>query len=63
MTRTDIHRPSAIVPTDYEYVALGYQRIDGLDAVQAVIEQRHILAEHMKRTSGRYSQNPETATI
>jgi len=55
--RQDIHRPSAIVPTDYEFVAL---RIYGtkfscLDDLLEVNAWKEVLRKHMERTGGTYS--------
>lgn len=55
MNRTDIHRPSAIEPNDYEYVAEEGMRIDNLGDALCLKVQRDIIAAHMARTGGRYS--------
>lgn len=57
MTRTDIHRPSAIVPEDYQFVAFGYQKIETLFDVYAVQHERAALKAHMDSTGGTYSQH------
>lgn len=57
MERTDVHRPSAIVPADYEYVAPECLRIEGLgDALMLQAFYARIQA-HMKQTGGHYSQH------
>lgn len=52
--RTDIHRPSAINPSDYVFVAIKY---DGPSEAgeQATFASRQIIREHIARTGGRYS--------
>lgn len=55
MARTDAHRPSAIIPADYEFVAFEYLRIDGLGDAAFLQQQRIMLRNHMQRTGGTYS--------
>lgn len=55
MKRTDEHRPSAIVPTEYEYVGIECMRIDGIGDVQAVLSARERIKLHMLETGGTYS--------
>lgn len=57
--RTDVHRPSAIIPTDYEWVAVEMVRIDGTDlgAAEFLIRQREIIRAHMEKTGGTYAHH------
>jgi len=63
--RTDIHCPSKIVPSDYEYVAITYfggmGRIN-IDDIPFVQEERKRLKDHMNRTSGKYSKHEHGGT-
>lgn len=52
MARTDAHRPSAIVPADYNYVA---HRYFGPDALEVNPMGARLISEHMARTGGKYS--------
>jgi hypothetical protein len=59
--RTDIHRPSAINPSDYVFVAIKY---DGpSDAGRdATLASRQIIREHLASTGGRYSTHEHGGT-
>ena len=56
MARTDIHRPAAIVPADYDFVAVRY---DGDHAATHLnlAANRRVFADHMARTGGKFSQH------
>lgn len=58
--RTDVHRPSAIIPSEYSFVA--YEYIPGagagdLGACSFLQRQREIIKAHMQRTGGTYSSH------
>ncbi len=53
--RTDEHRPSAISPDDYQYVAMELVRIDGLGDCLFLQTQRERIRAHMARTGGTYA--------
>lgn len=58
MKRTDAHRPSAINPDEYTFVAFGHMRQDPISIALnpgEVIYQRRLLEEHMARTGGQFS--------
>ena len=55
--RTDIHCPSKIVPSDYEFVSLGYEGSlpeSGNDSFD-IQESYRILGEHLQSTKGKFS--------
>jgi hypothetical protein len=56
-TRNDVHRPSAIEPADYYFVALGYQKCDGLEDVYAISVNQARLRAHMERTGAKFSNH------
>ena len=56
-TRQDIHRPAVIEPSDYYFVALGYQKCEGLEDVYAIAENKRRLYEHMERTGATFSRH------
>lgn len=55
MKRTDTHRPSAINPDEYEYVAQECMKIEGLGDCEVVLYNREQVRLHMARTGGTYS--------
>lgn len=52
MTRTDAHRPSAIEPTEYDFVGFQYLRVDGLEDAMFLQSERQRIARHKARTGG-----------
>lgn len=57
MTRTDIHRPSAINPSEYDFVGFERLRIEGPGDCAAILAHREIIEAHIRRTGGRYSDH------
>ncbi|NQU22366.1 MAG: hypothetical protein HQ567_13890 [Candidatus Nealsonbacteria bacterium] len=57
LTRTDPHRPSAIDPTEYEFVGIEYMRTDDIGECFELSEHRRIIGLHRARTGAPYSQH------
>lgn len=55
--RTDVHRPSQIIPADYEYVAPEYLKIESLGDAEALKFYREQIRRHMEKTGGTYSRH------
>lgn len=55
--RTDVHRPGAIQPDDYQFVAMGYMKCQGLEDVLAIEHNRKLLHEHQERTGGKFANH------
>lgn len=53
--RQDTHRPSAIIPDEYEYVAQEVMRLDSPGDCWILLEERKRIEAHIRRTGGSYS--------
>lgn len=47
ITRTDIHRPSAIAPRDYEFVAMHSERVADMEHSHVILQARRAFESHM----------------
>lgn len=57
MERIDIHRPSAIIPADYEYVAQQSMKISEIGDCMFMMEENRRRNEHFAKTGGTYSNH------
>src|SRR3954467_8647095 len=55
MKRTDTHRPSAIIPSEYTWVAQEVAPIFGLGDCHFILAERERIRAHMDRTGGTYA--------
>ncbi|MGJ5032431.1 hypothetical protein ACQR1I_36725 [Bradyrhizobium sp. HKCCYLS2038] len=60
--RNDIHRPSAINPTDYHFVAFEYIKVESMGDAIYLGEQRRLIACHMERTGGKRATHEHGGT-
>lgn len=61
MPRTDIHRPAAIVPADYDFVAVKYLGSSFRTHLE-IGSDRKVINDHMERTGGWYSMHEHGGT-
>ncbi len=54
-TRIDIHRPSQVIPSDYEFVAVEVMKIECLGDCYALKAHREEIRQHMAKTGGKRS--------
>lgn len=55
MSRNDIHAPSQIIPSDYQYVAIWTMNIQGIGDALFMLQERETVRRHMERTKGEYA--------
>lgn len=55
--RQDVHRPSVIIPADYQFVGIEMMKIEGLGDCHAIMSERERIRAHMDRTGGTYSRH------
>lgn len=57
MQRIDVHRPSAIDPSEYVFVGVEYDKIEDLGDALAIKAEREAIRSHMEMTGGTYSRH------
>jgi hypothetical protein len=60
--RTDVHTPSRIIPSDYEYVGVWTMNIQGLGDAEFILREREAIRAHMTRTAGDYAHVDTTGS-
>jgi hypothetical protein len=55
--RTDVHRPSAINPAEYEFVGIEYMKTHDLGDILTLAEEKKMIRRHRERTGGTYSRH------
>ncbi len=58
--RNDIHSPSQIVPSDYEFVAFDYIKVMGIEDAHFLKHEREMKRAHMSMTKGKYSRHEQS---
>jgi hypothetical protein len=57
MVRIDAHRPSVVVPADYEFIAHEYIKVEDIGDAEFLRVERARIARHMASTGGTYSKH------
>ena len=53
--RSDVHRPSALNPEDYEFVGQEVSKFEGIESCEFILREREAIRAHMAKTGGNYS--------